>query len=171
MSTLKVDTIVGSDGVSAPTFPSGLDIDGGTIDKSVIGGTTPAAGTFTSFSASTVDGAVIGGTTPAAGTFTALSSDYLNQTVYELTGTDIDPANGSIQYKTLAANTTFTESLSSGDSIILRLSGGNTYTVTWPTMTWVTSSGNIAPTLDGSDVIVIWQEGSTLYGAYVGSYA
>ena len=119
----------------------------------------------------TIDGSVIGGATAAAGTFTALSSDYLNETVYELTGTDIDPANGAIQYKTLAANTTFTESLSSGDSVILRLSGGNTYTVTYPTMTWVTSTGNTAPTLGGSDVIVIWQEGTTVYGAYIGSYA
>jgi hypothetical protein len=30
----------------------------------------------------TIDGSVIGGTTAAAGTFTALSSDYLNETVY-----------------------------------------------------------------------------------------
>jgi hypothetical protein len=119
----------------------------------------------------TIDGTVIGGTTAAAGTFTALSSDYLNETVYELTGTDIDPANGAIQYKTLGANTTFTESLSSGDSVILRLSGGDTYTVTYPTMTWVTSTGNTAPTLGGSDFIVIWQEGTTVYGAYIGSYA
>lgn len=103
--------------------------------------------------------------------FTALSSNYLNETVYELTGTDIDPANGAIQYKTLGANTTFTESLSSGDSVILRLSGGDTYTVTYPTMTWVTSTGNTAPTLGGSDFIVIWQEDTTVYGAYIGSYA
>ena len=119
----------------------------------------------------TIDGSVIGGATAAAGTFTALSSDYLNETVYELTGTDIDPSNGAIQHKTLAASTTFTESLSSGDSVILRLSGGDTYTVTYPTMTWVTSTGNTAPTLGGSDVIVIWQEGTTVYGAYIGSYA
>ena len=171
MSTLKVDTIVGSDGVSAPTFPSGLDIDGGTIDNSVIGGTTPAAGTFTSLSASTVDGAVIGGTTPVAGTFTDLGADNLRLTVYSLTGTDIDPVNGGIQYKTLAANTTFTESMASGESVILRISGGDTYTVTWPTMSWVTGSGNVEPTLTGSDVVVLWKESTTVYGAYVGSYA
>lgn len=119
----------------------------------------------------TIDGSVIGSAVAAAGTFTALSSDYLNETVYELTGTDIDPANGAIQYKTLAANTTFTESLASGDSVILRISGGATYTVTWPTMTWVTSAGNTAPTLGGSDFVVLWQEGTTVYGAYIGSYA
>lgn len=98
-------------------------------------------------------------------------SHNLREAIYNLTGTDINPVNGGIQYKTLSANTTFTESLSDGDSVILRLSGGATYTITWPTMTWVTSAGNTAPTLGGSDVVVLWQESSTVYGAYVGSYA
>jgi len=119
----------------------------------------------------TIDGSTIGGASAAAGTFTALAAAYLNEGIYELTGTDIDASNGAIQYKTLAANTTFTESLADGDSVILRLSGGATYTVTWPTMTWVTSTGNTAPTLGGSDVVVLWQESTTVYGAYVGSYA
>ena len=93
----------------------------------------------------------------------------LTETVYNLTGTDIDPANGTVQSKTLSANTTFTESLATGQSVVLRLNGGATYTVTWPTMTWITSGGNVAPTLNGtSDVVVIWQENSTVYGAYVG---
>ena len=98
-------------------------------------------------------------------------SKNIQEGVYNLTGTDIDPANGGIQYKTLSANTTFTESLADGESVILRLSGGATYTVTWPTMTWVTSAGNTAPTLGGSDVVVLWQESTVVYGAYVGSYA
>ena len=56
------------------------NIDGGTIDNAVIGGSTPAAGTFTSLvattadiNAGTIDNTVIGGTTPAAGTFTAVA--------------------------------------------------------------------------------------------------
>lgn len=102
---------------------------------------------------------------------TLITNHNIREQIYNLTGTDINPVNGAIQYKTLGANTTFTESLSDGDSVILRLSGGDTYTVTYPTMTWVTSAGNTAPTLGGSDVIVIWQESSVLYGAYVGSYA
>lgn len=118
----------------------------------------------------TIDNAVIGGATPAAGTFTDLESDNIRLTVYSLTGTDIDPANGGIQYKTLATNTTFTESMASGESVILRISGGDTYTVTWPTMSWVTGSGDVEPTLTGSDVFVLWKESTTVYGAYVGSY-
>ena len=64
-----------------------LTISGGTVNASVIGGTTPAAGTFTTLvantsltattadiNAGTVD-AVVGGTTPAAGTFTTLTAN------------------------------------------------------------------------------------------------
>jgi len=50
------------------------------------------------------------------------------------------------------------------------LDGGATYTVTWPTMTWVTSGGNVAPTLTANDTLVFWNVAGTLYGAYVGSY-
>lgn len=89
-------------------------------------------------------------------------------TTYSLTGTDIDPGNGELQYKTLSANTTFTESLVSGEGVTLRLAGGATYTVAWPTMTWV---GGTAPTLTADDVVVIWQEQTTVFGLYVGSVA
>jgi len=73
------------------------DINGGTADAVVIGGTTPAAGTFTSLNATgggaltgtwsnlgsvttidinggTIDGAVIGGSSAAAGSFTTISA-------------------------------------------------------------------------------------------------
>ena len=81
---------------------------------------------------------------------------------------DIDMANGGVQTRTLTSNTTFTESLADGDSVLLHLADGDTYTVTWPTMTWV---GGSAPTLTADDVIVIWQRDSTVYGQYVGSVA
>ena len=51
-----------------------------------------------------------------------------------------------------------------------QLEAGASYTVTWPTMTWVTSAGNVAPTLTAKDTIVLWKVGSVLYGAYTGSY-
>jgi hypothetical protein len=94
----------------------------------------------------------------------------LAATVYSLTGTDIDPANGGIQTKTVAADTTFTESLTSGESVVLMLDAGASYTITWPTITWVTSAGNTAPTLTANDTLVLWKVSTTLYGAYVGSY-
>ncbi len=94
----------------------------------------------------------------------------ITETVYDLVGTSIDPANGTIQYKSLSGNTTFTEALTSGQSVALRLENGASYTVTWPTITWVSASGNSAPTLTAKDVLVFWKISTTLYGAYAGSY-
>ena len=111
--------------------------------------------------------AEFGGTIDLGGVTTVQT---LRDTVYSLTGTAIDPTNGGIQTKVLAANTTFTESLVSGDSVVLQVENGSTYTVTWPTTLWVTSSGNVAPTLTAKDVIVLWKVSTTLYGARVGSY-
>jgi len=93
-----------------------------------------------------------------------------SDTVYALAGTNLDPANGGIQTKTLSGNTTFTESLESGQSVLLMLENGATYTVTWPAVSWVSNIGNIAPTLTNKDAIVFWQVGATVYGNYLGSY-
>jgi hypothetical protein len=99
-----------------------------------------------------------------------LTNKTVRDTVYALSGTAFDATNGAVQTKTLAASTTFTDSLSSGDAIVLQLEAGASYTVTWPTMTWVTSGGNTAPTLTAKDTLVFWKVSSTLYGAYTGSY-
>ena len=99
-----------------------------------------------------------------------LTNKTVRDTVYALSGVAFDATNGSVQTKTLSANTTFTDSLSSGDAIVLQLEAGASYTVTWPTMTWVTSGGNVAPTLTAKDTLVFWKVSSVLYGAYTGSY-
>ena len=90
----------------------------------------------------------------------------ITEQVYNLTGTEINPTNGTIQYKTVSANTTFTETLTSGQSVLLRLINANSYTITFPAITWV---GAVTPTLTANCAIVLWKEQSTLYGAYVGS--
>lgn len=93
------------------------------------------------------------------------------ETTYNLTGTDIDPANGQVQTKTLSANTTFTESLEDGQAVLLGIDDGTAYTVTWPTITWTKAGGSAAaPTLatTGYTWVLIWQVGSTLYGSEVG---
>lgn len=91
----------------------------------------------------------------------------LTEDTYILTGLDLDPANGTIQTKTMAANTTFTSSIADGQFITLHLIGGDVYTVTYPTITWI---GGSAPTLTAKDVIEFWKVSTTLYGAYVGGY-
>jgi hypothetical protein len=136
---------------------------------SQVTGTLPVANGGTGVTSSTGTGSVVLSSAP---TITSLALDgAYSEEVYALSGTALDPANGTLQTKTLAVNTTFTESLTSGESMVLMLGAGASYTVTWPTITWVTSAGNVAPTLTANDTIVLWKISSTLYGAYAGSYA
>lgn len=95
------------------------------------------------------------------------------ETVYAL-GTSgsiaLNPANGTIQTCAAAGTVTFTSSINAGQSLVLMLTGGVANTINWPTTTWVSSTGNIAPTLTASCTLVFWKVGSTLYGSLVGSY-
>jgi DNA-binding protein YbaB len=105
-----------------------------------------------------------------ATTFTATQTfKGLGETQYNLTGTDIAVSNGTVQYKTLSGNTTFTESLADGQGVILMLNPA-TYTTTWPTTTWIGTVASTAPTLIASvyNCIVLFQMSGTLYGRYVG---
>ena len=78
----------------------------------------------------------------------------------------INADNGPIQTLTVAANTTISVVCDAGQSLTLHLTGGGSYVITWPTMTWV----NGVPTLGANDVITFWKIGSVLYGAHVGDY-
>ena len=102
------------------------------------------------------------------GTFTAnvTFQKEITENTYECTGTVLDPVNGTVQYKTLVANTTFTEGLADGQSMLIQITAGS-YTATFPTITW---AGGSAPTLSTSKptAIELWKIGSTLYGANVG---
>ena len=99
---------------------------------------------------------------------TASFQGGINEKQYSLTGTVINPSNGTIQYKTLSANTTFTESLADGEFVTLMIDDGTGFTVTWPTTTWV---GGSAPTLatSGYNVIHLWHINGVLYGAFIGT--
>ena len=92
----------------------------------------------------------------------------ITEQVYSLTGAEINPANGTIQYKTIRANTTFTETLISGQSVLLRLINANRYTITFPTITWAGAVSPV-PVLTANCAIALWKEQSTLYGAYIGT--
>ena len=110
--------------------------------------------------------------TAAGGTFTGgITVDAINDTVFAITDASsvaLDPDNGMVQTWTLGANRTATDSLTTGQSMLLVVTAsGSNYTLTWPTMTW---SGGSAPTLGGATptAIVLWKISSTLYGATVG---
>ena len=111
----------------------------------------------------------------AGGTFTGSVTfeDAINENVYSITdgaSVDLDPDNGTIQTWGLAtASRTATESFTSGQSMLLNVLLIGSYTITFPTITWV---GGTAPTLATgavSNFIELWKSGSVLYGAYLGS--
>lgn len=90
----------------------------------------------------------------------------ITETVYNLTGTSIVASNGTVQYKTLSGVTTLTESLTSGQFVILRLVNGASYAVTFPSAKW---TGGTVPTLTAEDAIVFWKEGTQLFASYLGT--
>ena len=104
------------------------------------------------------------------GTFASLSDKTItvcDETVFNLTGTALNGTNGPIQYKTLGSNTTFTNSMSEGESITLMVDDGSAFTATWPTMTWVGGSAPTLPT-SGYAIIELWVVNGTLYGVHAG---
>ena len=90
-------------------------------------------------------------------------------TITDGASVDINPANGTIQLWTLAANRTPTAaSFTAGQSVTLMInSGANTVTWTTIAVNWV---GGTAPTLvsTGYNVIILWEVGTTVYGASIG---
>lgn len=93
----------------------------------------------------------------------------VTESPYNLVGTELNVNNGTIQYKTLAADETLTEVLTSGQGLTLMIDDGAAYSITWPTVTWV-NNGGAAPTLatSGYTVISLWKQGTGLYAALVG---
>ena len=100
--------------------------------------------------------------------------DSITETVFVITdaaSVALDPNNGMIQTWTLGSNRTATDSLTSGQSMLLMVtSTGSNYTLTWPTMKW---NGGSAPTLGGTNVtaIELFKVGSQLYGATIGDFS
>ena len=107
-------------GTLAPQNANSVDIDGGAIDGTVIGGSSAAAGTFTTLTASTlggalnvnnenltnvdidsgaIDGTTIGGASAAAGTFTtATATTKVVTPEVEMSGSTllVDAASGTL---------------------------------------------------------------------------
>lgn len=141
--------------------------------------TTPTirmTGTVTSYNATTgalvlevPSGAAWGSGTCAAWSVSILSTGFgmWTELEYTLTGTVLSPTNGTRQTATLAAPVTYTETLSNGQSLILRIDT-NGHAVTWPTVAWI---GGTAPTLTASayDFVLLWKTGGTLYGCHAGA--
>lgn len=92
----------------------------------------------------------------------------VSETVYTLTGTVIDPANGTIQIASIVADTTFTHALTAGQAVTLQLTTGGAVVSWGSAIRWV---GGSAPALDATaeNVLVFWHDGTNLNGLYVGT--
>tara|TARA_B000000532_G_scaffold85958_1_gene68956 strand:- start:1347 stop:1877 length:531 start_codon:yes stop_codon:yes gene_type:complete len=123
--------------------------------------------TATSFSGSGLGIPVTGGTFTGSVVF----EDAINENIFAITDASsvaLDPDNGMVQTWTLGANRTATDSLTTGQSMLLIVTAtASAYTLTWPTIKW---NGGSAPTLGGANptAIELFKVGSQLYGATVG---
>ena len=66
----------------------------------------------------------------------------------------LNATNATIQTCAAAGTITFTDSLTSGQSIVLMLTNGASYTINYPTITWVGPNGNAAPALSAANTLV-----------------
>lgn len=88
-------------------------------------------------------------------------------TAYSLTGTEIAPDNGQIQYKSISTNTTFTASFAEGDAAILYLTISSSAVPTFPSAEW---TGGSAPSglANGKHKFSFIYANSTLHAEYHG---
>jgi len=159
-------------GVTSVTATSPVASTGGTTPViSMTAASTSVSGYLTNTDWNTFNGKL----STSGGTMTGnLTLDAYTEKVATLatSGTiALNPSTGTTLSCAAAGTVTFTDSLSSGQSISLLLTNGSTYTINWPTTTWVTAAGNTAPTLSASNTLVFWKISSTLYGALVGKSA
>jgi len=141
-----------------------VTILGGAVDDAVIGGTTPAAGTFTSLIAATadlnggtIDDAAIGGTTPSTGAFTNITASGTSDLTGTTTITSADIDSGAMDNTVIGAATpaAITGTTITGTSLIGPLTGDVTGDVTGDLTGDVTGdltgnvTGNVTGNLDG----------------------
>jgi len=88
------------------------------------------------------------------------------ETVYANTGSNLTTVPGTIHTFELSANKTLVDQLSSGQSMLCIFTNTDSYTVTWPTITW---RGRAWDADEATPYLVsLVKVGSTLYGNCIG---
>ena len=159
--------VTSSTGVSITGTCTATTLSGSLASSNLTGALPALDGSALTGVADTTKLPLAGGTLTGSVTF----EDAINENVFAITDASsvaLDPDNGMIQTWTLGANRTATDSLTTGQSMLLIITASSSnYTLTWPTMKW---SGGSAPTLGGANptAIELFKVGSQLYGATVG---
>ena len=79
----------------------------------------------------------------------------------------LNPSLGSSQTKTLTGNVTFTDSLNSGESMVLTVTTAG-YTMIWPAgIKWWWGQAPESPAT-GAVIVLLYKQGSQLYGSFCG---
>jgi len=97
-----------------------------------------------------------------------LTTRETQDTVYDLSGNVIDPANGMVQQIILGNDTTYSENIENGQIVLLNILNGSSFNITWPTIQWSTNSGT-APELNSVDTVILYKVHSILYGTHSGN--
>jgi hypothetical protein len=132
-------------------------------------GTVSAAGV--TLTGNTGDVTLTGTQTLSNKTFNAvvLNDGYTEEVFAVSSNTPaLSPTNGSIQTWTLTANSTPTiGTWVDGQSVTLMIDDGTNFSITWPTISWTTTSAS-PPVLrtTGYTTVVLWEVGSVIYGKY-----
>ena len=173
LADLELPTVTVAD-LTATT----ADINAGTIDNTVIGGSTPAAVTTSSLVATTadinggtIDGTVIGGASTAAGSFTSVSASGNITVTGTVDGRDVAADGSKLDGIEAGADVTDTANVTSAGALMdseltnlaaVKAINQSLTTTSSPSFSNITVSG----TVDGRDVSV---DGSKLDGIAAGA--
>ncbi len=169
--TLPIDKVY-SDTVSAAEFNEAFTACNKVTDQTLV------ATDVSDFDTEVSNNSAVAANTAKVGVTNQITNDLVNTNLENIKVADfnsvvdngnsgasktIDFTTGNLQKITLDQNTTLSATPAGPSRYQLILSGGNSFTVTWWSITWLTSGGT-APTLDGTDVITLLYDGTTWFG-------